>query len=41
MVLDDDEVDDHDDDDAACGHVNPHFIIFLNKPPSLYIVRSL
>ena len=30
MVLDD-EVDDHDDDDEACGHVNPHFIIFLHK----------
>jgi hypothetical protein len=40
MVLDD-EVDDHDDDDEACGHVNPHFIIFLHKSPCLYIVRSL
>lgn len=43
MVLDD-EVDDHDDDDdddEACGHVNPHFIIFLHKSSCLYIVRSL
>jgi hypothetical protein len=41
MVLDD-EVDDHDDDDdEACGHVNPHFIIFLHKSPCFYTVRSL
>jgi hypothetical protein len=40
MVLDD-EVDDHDDDDEACGLVNPHFIIFLHKSPCLYIARSL
>jgi len=42
MVLDD-EVDDHDDDDddEACGHVNPHFIIFLHKSPCLHVVRSL
>jgi len=41
MVLDD-EVDVHDDDDEdACGHVNPHFIIFLYKSPCLHIVCSL